>query len=53
LAISYSKKISVLYCTSFAIIIVCSTLCSENSVWLDLQYCISGFMLLTGLIDKY
>ncbi len=27
--------------------------CSENSVWLDLQYCISGFKLFTSHIDKY
>jgi hypothetical protein len=27
--------------------------CSENSVWLDLQYCISGFKLPTSHIDMY
>jgi hypothetical protein len=29
------------------------TFCSENSVWLDRQYCILGFKLLTSHIDKY
>jgi hypothetical protein len=29
------------------------TYCIENSVWLDLQYCISGFKLFTSRIDNY
>ena len=28
-------------------------ICSENLVWLDLQYFISGLKILTSHIDKY